>query len=121
MHDAKLLEPTLKHVAVKRPTRGKASRQHLCGDKAYDGEPSEKVMRRFGYIPHIRRRGEEIRAKARNPRYRARRWVVEGAHSWLNRYRKLTIRYEKFAESYEGLLELACALIAFKQTIVICG
>jgi transposase len=47
--------------------------------------------------------------------------VVERAHSWLNRYRKLLVRFEKIAASYEGLLELACALIAFRQVITIYG
>ena len=78
-------------------------------------------MKKCHYVPHVRQRGEETRAKKRNPRYRARRWVVERTHSWLNRFRKLLVRYEKTAESYEGLLELACALIAFRQSIVIYG
>lgn len=52
---------------------------------------------------------------------RARRWVVEGTHSWLNRFRKLHVRYEKKSMSYEALLELACALIAFRQVISIYG
>jgi hypothetical protein len=65
--------------------------------------------------------GEETEAKKRNPRYRARRWVVERTNSWLNRFRKLLVRYEKTAASHEGLLELACALITFRQTIVIHG
>jgi len=59
--------------------------------------------------------------KRNNPRYRPRRWVVERTHSWLNRYRKLLVRFEKTAASYEGLLELACALIAFRQVITIYG
>jgi hypothetical protein len=31
------------------------------------------------------------------------------------------VRYEKTAASYEGLLELACALIAFRQVFFIYG
>ena len=60
-------------------------------------------------------------SKKRNPRYRARRWVVERTHSWLNRFRKLLVRYEKTAVGYEALLELACALIAFRKVIIIYG
>jgi transposase len=47
--------------------------------------------------------------------------VVERTHSWLNRFRKLLVRFEKRTASYEALLELACALIAFRQVIVIHG
>jgi transposase len=46
---------------------------------------------------------------------------VERTHSWLNRFRKLLVRFEKKAASYDGLLELACALIAFRQVIIIYG
>lgn len=60
-------------------------------------------------------------SKKRNPRYRARRWVVERTHSWLNRFRKLLVRFEKTAVGYEALLELACALIAFRRVITIYG
>jgi len=39
----------------------------------------------------------------------------------LNRFRKLLVRYEKRADSYEALLEIACALIVLRQCIVIHG
>jgi transposase len=47
--------------------------------------------------------------------------VVERTHSWMNRYRKLLVRFEKTASSFEGLLELACAFIVFRRVIVIYG
>lgn len=68
-----------------------------------------------GYTPHIRTRGEEIELKARTPGWRARRWVVEAAHSWLNRNRGLLIRWCKKEENHLALLQLACGLIAFKK------
>jgi putative transposase len=117
-HDVKLLEPTLDAVVVERPKRGT---EHLCADKGYVGKPAEETMRGRGYTPHVRQRLEEALTKKRNPRYRPRRWVVERTHSWMNRWRKLLVRFEKRADSYEGLLELACALIAFRQCIVIHG
>jgi hypothetical protein len=49
----------------------------------------------MGFVPHIRSRGEEIELKARTPGWRARRWVVEAAHSWLNRNRAILIRWSK--------------------------
>ena len=117
----KLLEPTLDAIVVARPSEAEGPRQHLCGDKGYSGQPAHESMQERGYIPHVRQRGEETEAKKRNPRYRARRWVVERTNSWLNRFRKLLVRYEKTAASHEVLLELACALITFRQTIVIYG
>ena len=44
-----------------------------------------------------------------------RRWVVEVTHSRFNRFRKLLVRYEKFADSYEALLRLAAAFICWRK------
>ena len=59
--------------------------------------------------------------KKKNPCYRPRRWVVERTHFWLNRYRKLLVRFEKRSDSYKALLELACSMIVFRQSIITCG
>ena len=120
-HDVKLLEPTLDGIVVDRPSEEEGPKQHLCADKGYAGQPAQESMQERGYVPHVRQRGQEALEKKRNPRRRARRWVVERVHSWLNRFRKLLVRYEKTTASYEGLLELACSLIAFRQVITIYG
>ena len=117
-HDVKLLEPTLIARVVRCP---RTVVQHLCADKGYAGKPAEKVMKQRHYIPHVRQRGEETRSAPRGRRHPARRWVVERTHAWLNRFRKLLVRYEKRADSYEALLEIACALIVLRQCIVIHG
>jgi transposase len=49
--------------------------------------------------------------------YVARRRVVEVCHSWLNRFRKLLVRYEKKVRNYRGLVELACAIIVWRNLI----
>ena len=46
---------------------------------------------------------------------KARRWVVERTHSWLNRFRRLLIRWEKKAENYLAMLHLAFAIICFRS------
>lgn len=74
-----------------------------------------RLAAEHGYTPHIRARGEEIERKARTPGWRARRWVVEAAHSWLNRNRGLLVRWCKKEENHLALLQLACGLIAFKK------
>jgi putative transposase len=70
---------------------------------------------KHGYTPHIRARGEEIKLKANTPGWRARRWVVEACHSWLNRNRGILIRWSKKDENHLALLQLASGLIAFKK------
>ena len=46
--------------------------------------------------------------------FKARRWVVERAHSWMNRFRRLLIRWDKKPANYLAFLHFACGLIAFR-------
>ena len=74
-----------------------------------------ELAHEHGFTAHIRSRGEELAARAREPHWRARRWVVEAAHSWLNRNRAILIRWSKKDEDHLALLQLASGLIAFKK------
>jgi putative transposase len=72
----------------------------------------------WGYIVHIPHRGAS-RAPRRSPGTRARRWVVEACHSWLNRFRKILVRFEKKVANYDGLLAFACAIICWRRAGVL--
>jgi putative transposase len=88
--------------------------QHLCADKGYDSDSVRSALSASGYVTHILSRGDEMLA-LKMPGYRARRWVVEAAHSWLNRFRRLLIRWEKNVENYAALFHLACAVIVWRR------
>lgn len=92
-----------------------AEPEKLCADAGYSGESPRKAMVEAGYEPHVRPRGEEKREKIQNPSFKARRWVVEVCHSWFNRFRKLTIRYEKLDATHLALTHLAAAIIALRK------
>jgi transposase len=111
------LELVLDEIVIERPD----TVQHLCADKGYTGEPAQKAIKDRNYIPNVKQRGEEIQEKKDNPQFRCRRWIVEVAHSWFNRFRKLLVRYEKLTETYEALLHMAAAIIAFRKAGVIYG
>lgn len=113
-HDQKLLFATLDSVPVPRPKRSR-HRRHLCLDKGYDCQALRTQVRRRGYVPHIRSRGEEHSEK-RLPGKRARRWVVERVASWINRYRRILVRWEKKAANYEALLHLVFAHILWRHS-----
>jgi putative transposase len=115
-HDMKLVGATLATIMIKRPEPTTTWPQHLCLDKGYDYEAVREILEAWGYTAHIRRRGEEVQAKRDIPGYRARRWVVERTHSWMNRFRRLLIRWEKRVDNYLALLHFACAWITFRAT-----
>ena len=110
-HDSLVLQDILEAVVVEPPNPHTELKQNLCLDKAFDGQPSEATAKVFGYQPHIRRIGEEKLDGQGRKRRPARRWVVERTISWLNRCRGILIRWEKKAENYLGLIQLACALL----------
>jgi transposase len=114
-HDQKLLAKTLSSIPIERPKPTAEQPQGLCLDRAYDAPPIHELAIEHGFTPHIRTRGEEIADKLRTPGWRARRWVVEACHSWLNRNRAILIRWSKKDENHLALLQLASGLIAFKK------
>ena len=112
-NDHLLLAETLAPLVVRRPRPTPARPQGLCLDKGYDYASTRAVARRLRLTLHLRTRGEEVRAKRRG--HKARRWVVERGHSWLNRFRRLLVRWEKKALNYAAMLHLACATIVAGQ------
>ena len=86
----------------------------MCLDKGYDFPEVYELAAEFGFTAHIRSRGEEAQALKREAGYRARRWVVERTHSWLNRFRRILVRWEKRADTYLAMLHLACGLITWR-------
>jgi transposase len=120
-HDSKLLEQTLDSIVVGRPPFDykAGAQENLCLDNGYCGEPCLDVAVLHGYIPHVVPRGEERKSKREIPGYKARRWVVERIFSWVNRFRKILVRFEKYNYTYMGLLQFACAFVAFRHALVI--
>jgi putative transposase len=84
-------------------------------DRAYGNREVRELLVDYRLTAHIRARGEEITDKLLVPGWRARRWVVEACHSWLNRNRGILIRWSKKDENHLALLQLASGLIAFKK------
>ncbi len=118
VHDVKLLDPTLKQKIIRCPS---GQTQNLCADAGHKGSNARQIAQDQSYIPHIKQRREEAQLKKRKPKWKARRWVVERTHSWINRFRKLLVSFEKTAASHSALLSLACSMICWRQTISIYG
>jgi putative transposase len=118
-HDMKLAEPTLERMVIERPESTKEHAQNMSLDKGYDFPEVDRLLAEWGYTAHIARRGVDQSKRERVPGYRARRWVVERTHSWLNRFRRLLIRWEKKRKNYLAMIHLACAWITYRQAGII--
>jgi putative transposase len=113
-NDHQLLAETLDSLVARRPART-AMVQHLCLDLGYDDAGSRHEATRRGYRVHIGGWREEA-GKRKSKRKRARRWVVERTHAWLNRCRRLLVRWERKVANHAAFLHLACALICQRVT-----
>jgi transposase len=113
-HDMKLTRSTLLGIVVDRPEPTETEPQGICLDKGYDYDEVRDILHDFGFTAHIRPRGEEAKAIKREAGFKARRWVVERVHSWMNRFRRLLIRWDKKPQNYLAFLHFACGLIAFR-------
>lgn len=113
-NDMKLVRETIESIVIKRPEPTEEEPQGMCMDKGYDYQEVRDTLQEFGFTAHIRSRGEEARALKKEAGERARRWVVERTHSWMNKFRRILTRWEKKAENYAAFLHFACALIAFR-------
>ena len=114
-HDVTQLESVLASCVIKRPTPKQRRSKHLCADAGYRGKNAMKIILAHGYIAYVVDRKSEAQRKKRDPKRKARRWVVEACHSWFNRFRKLLVRYEKLEHTFLALNHLAAAVIAWRK------
>jgi putative transposase len=115
-NDMKLAEDTLASIPVPRPEPTEDQPQGLCLDKGYDYDEVREIVEEFSFTAHIRARGEEAQELKRKAHEKARRWVVERTHSWMNRFRGILIRWSKKPQNYLAMLHFAFAIITYRST-----
>ena len=113
-HEVKLVRATLNDiVTVGRPRR-------IIGDRAYDSDPLDEALAGQGIervAPHRKNRKKAPTQDGRVLRRYKRRWKIERLFAWLNKFRKIIIRWEHCAERYTGLVYLALSMILLLRII----
>lgn len=109
-HDSMVLTDVVDAVQPVRNRRGRPRKRpaKLHADKGYDFDRCRRDLRKRGITPRIARRG--IDGSMKLGKYR---WVVERTFAWINRFRRLTIRYERHADLYRAFILIAAAIICF--------
>lgn len=107
-HEVRLVEETLdKRLVDEKPER-------LIGDRAYDSDPLDKRLAEQGIqliAPHKSNCKRPKTQDGRELRRYRRRWKVERLIAWLQNYRRILVRYDRFLESYLAFVQLACIII----------
>ncbi len=114
VHDKKQVEPLLDSMPFLPLCRMKKTHSTFVPTKGMIMQTFVRLSFYFFYQDHIKARGEEQK-ELKTPGYRARRWVCERTHSWMNRFRRILIRWEKKVDNYLAFLHLACAHIVWKN------
>ncbi len=115
VHDSRLFEPLLDTNPGVRGRRGHPGRprrrpQKLHADKGYDYPRCRRYLHRRGIKVRIARRG--IEDKNHLGRHR---WVVERTISWVLRFKRLGLRYDRTEATLLPLLLLAVTLINLRR------
>lgn len=104
--------PSIGNGRVGRPRRRPYK---IHADKGYDFKRCREALRRRGAVPRIARRGVES-----SERLGRHRWKVERTLSWLNRLRRLKVRYERRDDIHLAFLRIGCALVTLNQLRRLC-
>jgi len=112
--DLKMVRETIESIPVERPAPTDARPQGMCLDNGYNYAEPKEIVEEFGFTAHFPKSPEAAQAVKRRAGHKARRWVVERTHSWMNRFRGILIRWSKKPENYIALLHFAFALITYR-------
>jgi transposase len=110
-HEVKLAIPTLVQMVIPDAP------QNLIGDNAYDSDKLDAQLRGYGIeviAPHRSNRKNKTQDGRRLRRYR-RRWKIERLFAWLQNFRRLVVRYERYSENFLGMLYLGCCIILLRH------
>ena len=113
-HESRLVAPTLDSRFVSDLPR------RLIGDRAYDADPLDAALAELGVemiAPHRRNRKKPKTQDGCPLRRYKRRWKIERLFAWLGNFRRLVVRYERFALNYLGFVQLGCILILLRRSL----
>jgi putative transposase len=112
--DMKMVRETIASIPVERPAPTAEAPQHMCLDNGYNYAEPKAIVEEFGFTVQVPKSKDEAQAVKRRARSKARRYVVERSHSWLNRFRGILIRWSKKPANYIAMLHFAFAIITYR-------
>jgi transposase len=117
VHDSRLYEPTLEGFEIPDV---RDSPSIISADAAYDAREIRQYNRKRGIKSNIpvNRRSRRHPKRGRpfwfDPELYKKRSAVERFFSWIEAFKKITPRYERYETSFLGLIHLACAIMIWR-------
>ena len=118
-HEGRKLIPLMKSISIKHGTgRPRKNPKQVFADTKYSMSLNRFYLDRRkikSQIPSTATKKRPGRPRLLDKRtYKKVRYTVERFFAWIENFRKLTLRYERLAESFSGLYHLACIMILWR-------
>jgi transposase len=111
-HEVTLVHDTLKERILRlRPIR-------LIGDRAYDSDKldAQLAKHRIEMIaPHRDGRRKRPTQDGRPLRRYRRRWKIERLFAWLQNFRRILVRHDRYIENFLAFIHLGCIIILLRR------
>ena len=108
-HEVKLVEKTIDQRFSNLKIR------KMIGDKAYDSDKLDReLLKKFKIeliAPHRDNRKSKPTQDGRKLKTYCQRWKIERLFAWLQNFRRVVVRYERYAANFLGFVQLGCILI----------
>ncbi len=115
VHDLKAALPTLQSICVpRRWGRPRVRPGGLAADKGYDSIAFRGYLASRGIRHSIPTRRGAVRHFHTHREISSHRWKVERFFAWLNGFRRLGIRFERYSFIYHAFLILAAIIITLR-------
>ncbi len=92
--------------------------ERMIGDRAFDSDPLDRRLevRDIEMIaPHRKGRKKRATQDGRKLRRYKRRWKIERVFAWLQNFRRVVVRYERYLDNYLGFVLLGCIVILLRN------
>jgi len=106
-HDSTLFEASVRSIPLFL-IQPLSKEMHL--DSAYDSKQIRVILFNYYYVPKISKNNRNSKTKV-TQKTEKKRWIVESTHSWINRFRRLLVRFEKLASNYLALMHFSFSII----------
>ena len=119
-HDSRKLIPLMGDISIETGGRPRSRPKEVYADTAYDNFIVREYLRRKCIKPQIPKRSRK-RRRGRPPSfdeasYKKHRSSVERFFSMLKGgFRRLAVRYERLASTFQSLIQIACFIILWRD------
>jgi len=111
-HDTQLFD-SLIHNLQHQITQSK--NHYLRTDKGFTSKKNRQKAISMNFTPVMPLKKPKNKPYPKPPIKDKKRWVVERTLSWLNRFRRIFVRYEKKSEHFLALVQFAFQIIVFNK------